>query len=191
VRVVLLGPPGAGKGTQAARLSSDRGWIHLSTGDLLRAAVKEGTETGRRAKSFMDRGALVPDDVVLALLRDRLRTAPKGAGFLLDGFPRNVAQARALDQDLGPAGIGCVLHLRLDDEEVVRRLLGRGRPDDTEPVIRNRLEVYRAETAPLIRHYEEKGLLRTVDARGTVDQVYALLQSALAACAPERAKARR
>lgn len=181
MRAILLGPPGAGKGTQAVRVCAAHGLRHLSTGDLLRAAVKAGTPTGRRAQGFMDRGELVPDDVVFALLRAEL-TAPAAArGFLLDGFPRNVAQARTLDGALGAAGIERVVHLRLDDEEIVRRLLQRGRPDDTEPVIRNRLRVYREETAPLIRHYEERRLLTTIDASGTVDQVADRLAGALAA----------
>jgi adenylate kinase len=179
VRLVLLGPPGAGKGTQAVRLCQARGLLHLSTGDLLRAAVKAGTPTGRQAQGYMDRGELVPDTVVLDLLRERLRSPGAGAGFLLDGFPRNVAQAEALDRELGAAGVERVVHLRLEDEEIVRRLLGRGRPDDTEPVIRNRLRVYRAETTPLIEYYERRGLLATIDARGGVDEVAARLAACL------------
>lgn len=180
MRAVLLGPPGAGKGTQAVGVCAAHGLRHLSTGDLLRAAVKAGTETGKRAKGYMDRGELVPDEVVFALLREELRTPAAAKGFVLDGFPRNVAQAKTLDQELGARGIERVVHLKLDDDEIVRRLLQRGRPDDTEPVIRNRLRVYRAETAPLIRHYEERGLLATIDASGTQAQVAERLAGALA-----------
>jgi adenylate kinase len=184
MRLILLGPPGAGKGTQALRLCEAHGLVHLSTGDLLRAAVADGADLGRRAKAYMDAGELVPDSLVLALVRERLERGDAAAGFLLDGFPRNVAQARALDGDLGADGVDRVVHMRLDDEEIVRRLLARGRPDDTEPVIRNRLEVYRAETAPLIAYYEERGLLGSVDARGTVDEVFARIQADVACLDP-------
>lgn len=179
MRLVLLGPPGAGKGTQAVGLCKAKGLLHLSTGDLLRAAVAAGTEVGRRAKGYMDKGELVPDDVVFALLREKLHGPEAGRGFLLDGFPRNVAQARTLERELGARGLTRVVHLRLDDEEIVARLLKRGRPDDTEPVIRNRLKVYRAETQPLIQHYERQGLLVTIHADGSVDDVARRLAAAL------------
>jgi adenylate kinase len=180
VRLVLLGPPGAGKGTQAVRLCRTLGIKHLSTGDLLRAAVAAGTETGKRAKGYMDRGELVPDDVVFALLSAELKGDSAAKGFLLDGFPRNVAQAKTLEKELGKRGIERVVHLKLEDEDIVQRLLKRGRPDDKEPIIRNRLRVYRAETAPLIRHYEAQGLLSTIDATGSMDDVAARLARALA-----------
>jgi adenylate kinase len=181
VRLVLLGPPGAGKGTQAERLCRERNLLHLSTGDLLRKAVREGTETGKKAKAYMDRGELVPDALVLTLVRERLAAAGGASGFLLDGYPRNVAQAKALEDDLRAAGTGidAVVHLRLEDAEIVRRLLQRGRPDDTEPVVRNRLAVYRAETAPLIDWYRKAGTLRTVDALGTVDEVTQRIRDSL------------
>ena len=181
MRLILLGPPGAGKGTQAERVSGAHGLVHLSTGDLLRAAVAGGTGLGRQARSYMDAGNLVPDSLVLALVRERLELSDADAGFLLDGFPRNVSQAEALDADLGDDGVECVIHMKLDDEEIVRRLLARGRKDDSEPVIRNRLEVYRAETAPLIAHYKARGLLQTIDALGTMDEVFERIQSALTA----------
>lgn len=197
MRVVLLGPPGAGKGTQAERICATRGWAHVSTGDLLRAAVAAGTDLGKEAQGYMDRGELVPDSLVLALVRERLTAPGAPGGFLLDGFPRNASQAEALDQVLtaldgaGPGGkpgvrnpgIQCVVHMRLDDDEIVRRLLGRGRKDDKENVIRNRLKVYREETAPLIAHYEAKGLLRTVRADGSLDEVEARIREALDTCA--------
>jgi adenylate kinase len=128
----------------------------------------------------MDRGELVPDRLVLALLEERLDAAPAGAGFLLDGFPRNVSQAEALDGVLGAEGIDHVVHLHLDDEEILRRLLQRGRKDDVEGVIRNRLRVYREETAPLVARYRERGLLRTVEAAGSVEEIAGRIEVALA-----------
>lgn len=170
-RLMLLGPPGAGKGTQAERVVGAHGLVHVSTGDLLRAAVANDTDLGRQAKGFMDAGDLVPDSLVCALVVERLAQDDASGGFLLDGFPRNVAQAEALEAELGDMKIDQVVHMQLDDEEIVQRLLGRGRKDDTEEVIRNRLAVYQAETKPLIAYYEAKGVLRTIDAKGTVDQI--------------------
>ena len=178
MRLVLLGPPGAGKGTQAERVCASKGLVHLSTGDLLRAAVAASSKLGIEAKGYMDKGDLVPDTLVLALVRERLSRPDAAVGFLLDGFPRNASQAMALEAELGNQQIECVVHMRLDDEEIVRRLLARGRKDDKEDVIRNRLKVYRDETAPLIAHFEEQGVLRTVDALGTMDDVEARIATA-------------
>ena len=182
-RIILLGPPGAGKGTQAERMCASHALTHLSTGDLLRAAVAAESDLGKQAKGFMDAGDLVPDALVVALVIERLdggaASESQAAGFLLDGFPRNVAQAEALGEALGDGKIDCVVHMRLDDEEIVRRLLGRGRKDDNEPVIRNRLKVYRDETAPLIAYYEARGVLSTVDALGTMDEVEARIGAAI------------
>lgn len=180
MRLVLLGPPGAGKGTQAERICASHELVHLSTGDLLRAAVAAGSELGLRAKAAMDAGDLVSDEIVLALVRERLEQPDAAKGFLLDGFPRNTAQAEALDADLGDRGVQRVISMRLDDEEIMRRLLARGRKDDQEIVIRNRLEVYREETAPLIAYYEGKELLSSIDALGTMDEVFERIQSVLA-----------
>jgi adenylate kinase len=155
--------------------------LHLSTGDLLRAAVAEGTPLGQAARRHMDKGELVPDHLVIALLRSRLAGAGAYAGFLLDGFPRTVAQAEALEADLGDEGVEHVVHLELDDEEILRRLLQRGRKDDTADVVRKRLAVYRAETRPLVAWYADRGLLRTVDARGTVEEVEDRIAAALPA----------
>lgn len=181
MRLVLLGPPGAGKGTQAARLCRALGLVHLSTGDLLRHAVAAGTPLGAQAKGYMDRGALVPDDLVLALVRERLGEAAPGQGFLLDGFPRNAAQARALDRELGPDAVELVIHLSADPEELVRRLLARGRQDDREAVIRDRLRVYAEETRPLVEWYRARGILRTVDGIGSVDEVHGRIHAVLEA----------
>ena len=179
MKLVLLGPPGAGKGTQAERICASRSLIHVSTGDLLREAVKAGTELGVEAKGYMDRGELVPDELVLSLLEERIGREDAAAGYLLDGFPRNTAQAEALEARIGKDGVDAVVHMRLDDDEIVRRLLARGRADDSEPVIRNRLKVYADETAPLIRFFEERGMLTTVDALGTMDEVFARIEEAL------------
>lgn len=181
MQAVLLGPPGAGKGTQAELLCQARTLLHLSTGDLLRAAVAAGTALGIEAKGFMDRGELVPDSLVLALLEERLDKRSAEEGFLLDGFPRNVSQAQALDAKLGAGTIDHVVYLKLDDEEILRRLLQRGRKDDTEEVILNRLSVYRAETEPLVAYYRERGLLRDVDALGTVEEVHQRLLDSMTA----------
>jgi len=179
VRLVLLGPPGCGKGTQAQRLCAREGVVHLSTGDLLRAAVAKGTPLGLRAKPFMDAGRLVPDELVIGLVRERIDAPDAAKGFLLDGFPRTVVQADALDASLGAQGVQVVVYFVLGDEEIVRRSLGRGRSDDTEPVIRERLRVYRAQTEPLVARYRKAGLLEEVDASGSMDQVDALTRAAL------------
>ena len=181
MRIVLLGPPGCGKGTQAERLAARAGILHLSTGDLLRAAVKEGSPLGRKAKPFMDAGKLVPDDLVIGLVKERIEKPDAAKGFLLDGFPRTLAQADALDAALGGKGIEHVVYFVLDDATIVKRSLGRGRSDDTEPVVKKRLEVYRAQTEPLVARYRTAGLLREVDASGSIDQVEAFTKKALAA----------
>lgn len=151
IRLVFLGPPGAGKGTQAQRIAQEYGIPHISTGDILRNAVKEGTELGKLAKSYMDKGELVPDEVIIGIIRERLSQPDvKEKGFILDGFPRTLPQAEALDELLKELSMPLdrVVYLNVDDEEIVKRLLARGRADDTEEVIRNRLKVYREQTAP-------------------------------------------
>ena len=170
-RLLFLGPPGAGKGTQAVQLAENHGLLHLSTGDLLRAEVAAGSDLGKEAEAVMARGELVSDALVLAIVRSRL--AGHEGGWLLDGFPRNLAQAEALDTLLGELNqqIELVVLMELDDAVLIQRLLSRGRADDNEDVIRHRLEVYREQTAPLIEHYRSKGLLQAVEAAGTVDAI--------------------
>jgi adenylate kinase len=170
-RLLFLGPPGAGKGTQAQLLAATSSLLHLSTGDLLRAEVQAGTELGKEAEAVMARGELVSDALVLAAVRSRLENHT--SGWLLDGFPRNLAQAEALDALLADLGqsIEEVVLMELDDGVLLQRLLGRGRADDNEAVIRHRLGVYREQTAPLIAHYRARGLLRAVDASGTVEEI--------------------
>ncbi|GLU49313.1 adenylate kinase [Nocardiopsis ansamitocini] len=177
MRAVLVGPPGAGKGTQAQILASELSIPKVSTGDIFRANVSGGTELGKQASAFMDRGDLVPDEVTNAMVKDRLAEEDARDGFLLDGFPRNVAQARTLDTMLGEldSRLDVVLELVVDEEEVIRRLAERAaidhRSDDNEETIRHRLVVYREQTAPLVSFYEEQGLLVKVDAIGSVEDV--------------------
>lgn len=170
-RLLFLGPPGAGKGTQAQRLAASEGLLHLSTGDLLRAEVQAGSALGQEAQAVMARGELVSDALVLAIVRQRLEQ--HSGGWLLDGFPRNLAQAEALDQLLAELNqaIECVVLMELDPAVLIQRLLSRGREDDSEAVIRHRLVVYQEQTAPLIRHYEAKGLLTRVDAAGSIEAI--------------------
>jgi len=178
-RLLFLGPPGAGKGTQAQRLAETQNLLHLSTGDLLRAEVAAGSELGKEAEAVMARGELVSDALVLAIVRSRLQS--HSSGWLLDGFPRNVAQADALAQLLDELGqqIELVVLMELDDAVLVQRLLSRGRADDNEEVIRHRLEVYRQQTEPLIAYYRERNLLAPVEAAGTVEEIGARIASIL------------
>ena len=172
-RVVLVGPPGAGKGTQAATLSQRLGVPHISTGDLFRKHVGEGTPLGREAKRYLDSGELVPDTVTNEMVRERLAEPDAQSGFLLDGFPRNTKQADVLGEILEENGhsLDAVIELKVPEDELVKRLLGRGRADDTEEVIRRRQQVYRSETAPLLEYYSD--ILVTVDGIGDVDEVSA------------------
>jgi adenylate kinase len=211
MRLVLLGAPGSGKGTQAQRLRDQKGIPQISSGDLLRDAVARGTELGKRARAAMDAGELVTDDIVLGLIRERLGRPDAAKGFILDGYPRNVAQAGALDQLLADLGqpIDAVVLMKVDEGALVKRLTGRRtcpacgkvfnvfsspsdkgehcdnpdhgavapllkqRDDDKEDVIGNRLKVYNAQTAPLIEHYQARGLLQVVNADQPMDRVYA------------------
>lgn len=177
---MFLGPPGAGKGTQAAMLATALGVPHVSTGVMLREAVAAGTELGKRAKSIMAGGDLVPDDLVVAIVEERLARDDAACGYLLDGFPRNVAQARALTAALGDDSVEVALLLEVDEDEIVHRLMKRaaeGRADDNEDTIRRRLEVYRQETEPMVATYGDKVV--AVDGMGAVDDVFAGVVRAL------------
>jgi len=182
MRVVFLGPPGAGKGTQAKHLADDEGIVHLSTGDMLRGAVARETPTGLVAKSFMDKGELVPDGVVDTLVAERLDVRDAKGGFILDGYPRNTAQAKVLSKALADrsAPLSRVLYLDVPDDVLVKRLLsrGQGRADDTEDVIRERLRVYNEHTAPLVQHYGGQGLLRKIDGDQKIASVYGAVREA-------------
>jgi adenylate kinase len=181
VRLVLVGPPGAGKGTQAVRLAERLEVPHISTGDLFRANLSANTPLGVAAKRFMDAGELVSDEVTVGMVRERLTEDDAAKGFILDGFPRTVAQADALGEMLHAAGddLDAVVALEVPEDVLVERLLGRGRTDDTEAVIRRRQEIYRDETAPLLEHYGD--LLVTVDAVGEIEQITERVVDALGA----------
>lgn len=186
MRVVFLGPPGAGKGTQAARFAAEHGIPHVSTGDMLRAARRAGTPIGLEAKRYMDAGKLVPDEVIAGVVRERLAADDCSDGYLLDGFPRTVPQAQLLEPLLAEqdSGLDHVVYFDVPEQELVDRLSqrvgpdGRRRADDDPEVVRNRLRVYEAETSPLVGWYEERGLLRRIDGVGAVEGVYERLRLA-------------
>jgi adenylate kinase len=188
MRLILLGPPGAGKGTQAQRLVERHEIVQLSTGDMLRAAVAAGTEIGRKAKEIMDRGELVPDEVVVGIVADRIEKPDARNGFILDGFPRTVRQAEALDKMLAEKGLNLdgVIDLKVDEGILQSRIEKRAgetpggpRADDNAEALAKRLAVYREQTAPLAKYFASKGLLRTVDGMAAIDQVSQEIDSAL------------
>lgn len=207
MRMILIGPAGAGKGTQALNLVTRYGFPHISSGDMLREAVREGTELGKAADGFMKRGALVPDEVVIGMILERIARADCAKGFMLDGFPRTRPQAEALDEALTKAGVklDVVLHIDVPDSALIERVTGRRtdlvtgqiyhikfkpppadiaarlvhRDDDTEAAVRTRIEKYHRDTAPIIPYYAEKGLLRTVDGVGSPDEVLLRVTTAL------------
>jgi adenylate kinase len=213
MNLVLLGPPGAGKGTQANLLETERSLVKLSTGDMLRAAVAAGTELGRKAGDIMERGQLVPDDIVIGLIAERLDAGGKGKGFILDGFPRTIAQAEALDRLLAERGkrLDAVIEMQVDDDALVKRIAGRftcadcgegyhdafktpkvpgvcdrcgsiqfvRRRDDTEEVVRSRLEAYHVQTEPLIDYYRTQGKLKSVAGMAEIGAVHRAIGRAL------------
>jgi adenylate kinase len=193
MRLILLGPPGAGKGTQALRLVAKYGLVQLSTGDMLRAAVKAATPVGRKVKDIMERGGLCPDDIVVSIVAERIEQPDARKGFILDGFPRTVPQAAALDRMLKERGIAldAVIELRVDEGALLRRIenriaemKARGEPlraDDNAEVLRQRLEAYRKLTAPLVAYYRKKNVLRTVNGMAPIPDVTAAIDKALPA----------
>lgn len=185
MRIVLMGPPGAGKGTQAAVIAKELDIPHISTGEIFRANVGQGTELGVEAKKYMDKGEYVPDSITNAMVADRLAQPDTANGFLLDGYPRTLEQVGELDTILASLGtpLDSVVEITANTEEVIARLLNRakleGRADDTEEVIRRRMEIYAEQTAPLTAVYREKGLLVQVDGMGSVEEVSGRLLGAL------------
>ncbi len=209
MKIVLLGGPGAGKGTQAQRLVAEYGVAHISTGDLLRAAIKNGTELGKQAKSYMDKGQLVPDELVVNLAKERLADDDAQKGFIFDGFPRNTAQAVVLDSELKDMGLAldAAVLVDVDPDVIVKRLSSRRtckncgytapagvdvcprcggemyqRDDDKPETIQRRLDVYQTQTAPLIEYYKGHGLLKTVNGEQAVDDVYKDMKEQLGLC---------
>lgn len=198
MRLILLGPPGAGKGTQAQRLVDKHGIVQLSTGDMLRAAVAAGTPTGLRAKDIMARGELVPDEVVVGIIEERIEQPDAKKGFILDGFPRTVAQAEALEKLLAKKGLrlDAVVELEVDDEALLQRIekrvaemQARGEPvraDDNADSLKKRLDAYHAQTAPLSHYYRKKGLHKATDGMASIDEVTAAIAQLLAGPAPRK-----
>lgn len=180
-RLIFLGPPGAGKGTQAVKVAEYFQIPHISTGELLRSAVSEKTELGQKAQEYMDKGELVPDHLILDMVRDRLSQSDVIKGWILDGFPRNVSQASFLDDLLAEIHQECnyAVNLEVPDEELISRMLGRGRQDDNEETIRRRLEVYREETAPVIDYYRQRNELVSVNGNLSMDEVTEELKKAI------------
>ncbi|PTW61561.1 adenylate kinase [Breoghania corrubedonensis] len=187
MKLILLGPPGAGKGTQAERLVKKHGIVQLSTGDMLRAAVKAATPVGLKAKEVMDRGELVSDDIMVGIIEDRTGEADCVNGYILDGFPRTIAQAEALEELMARHGtaLDAVIELRVDDEILAERIetrareTGGARADDNIETLRKRLEVYHAQTAPLVSFYSERGMLKSVDGMQSIDKVAAEIDALL------------
>ncbi|MEI2384070.1 adenylate kinase [Breoghania sp. JC706] len=187
MKLILLGPPGAGKGTQAERLVKKHGIVQLSTGDMLRAAVKAATPVGLKAKEVMDRGELVSDDIMVKIIEDRTGEPDCANGYILDGFPRTIAQAEALEALMARHGtaLDAVIELRVDDEILAERIetrareTGGARADDNVETLRKRLEVYHGQTAPLVSFYSERGMLKSVDGMQSIDEVAAEIDALL------------
>lgn len=189
MNIILLGPPGAGKGTQAKRLEEAHGLKQLSTGDMLRAMVASGSELGRQAKAIMDRGELMPDSLMIRMIAERVDQPDCARGFILDGFPRTVAQAEGLDRMLAEKGLKlhAVIEVKVDDAQLVSRIetrvkeSGGARSDDNVETLKKRLEVYHRQTAPILPYYRERGMLQSVDGMASIDAVTAAIEAILAA----------
>jgi adenylate kinase len=171
MKLLFIGPPGAGKGTQASLVGQRLGLPHISTGEMFRHHVAAGTELGRRVKAIMDEGGYVPDDITVAMLAERIAEPDAEPGFILDGFPRTGPQVEALDHLLGAEGLDRVVLFEVDEDDLVDRMMSRGRADDLEETIRNRFKIYQEQTAPLIEIYGDRDLVVKVDGTGSVDDV--------------------
>ena len=181
MKLLFIGPPGAGKGTQAGRVADRLGIPHISTGDMFRHHVAAGTELGKQVKAIMEAGDYVPDSITVAMLKERIAEDDAAGGFILDGFPRTIAQVEALDELIGEDGLDKVVLFRVDNDVLVERMLARGRADDNEETIRNRLNVYEEQTAPLIDLYRERGVLVEGDGVGEIDEITERVIAALGA----------
>jgi adenylate kinase len=179
VRLLFIGPPGAGKGTQAELVAKRLGVPHVSTGEMFREHVSGSTDLGKRVKVILDEGGYVPDDITVAMLKERIAEPDAEAGFILDGFPRTGPQADALDELLGEQGLDRVVLFEVDEDGLVKRLLARGRADDTDETIRNRFKIYNEQTRPLVEMYEARGILVRIDAMAPIEEVTDLIVSLL------------
>ena len=194
MNLILFGPPAAGKGTQAKKLVGERGFIQLSTGDMLRAARSSGSELGRRVAAIMDSGSLVSDEVVIALIEEQLDKNPNVAGFIFDGFPRTIPQAKALDESLARSGqkVDVVIRLKVDEQALIDRITRRfeteGRADDNPEAFKKRLLAYNSQTAPLVEVYSGQGKLREIDGMADVETVSASIAGILDATVAKKAK---
>jgi adenylate kinase len=194
VNLILFGPPAAGKGTQAKKLVGERGFIQLSTGDMLRAARSSGSELGKKVAAIMDSGSLVSDEIVIALIEEQLERNPKATGFIFDGFPRTIPQATALDESLARQGqkVDVVIRLKVNEQALIDRITRRfeaeGRADDNPEAFKKRLVAYNTQTAPLVEVYSGQGKLREIDGMANVDSVSASIAEILDATIAEKAK---
>jgi adenylate kinase len=184
MKLLFVGPPGAGKGTQAQAVAGELGLAHVSTGEMFRA-LDESTDLGRRVKDIMASGAYVPDSIVIEMLEERISQEDAAGGYILDGFPRTLPQAEALDDFLGDAGLDAVVLFVVDTEEIVQRMMARGRADDTEAAIRTRLEVYKEQTEPLIAKYDQRSIVKRVDGMGGIEEITNRVLTELAPQTPD------
>jgi len=183
MRIIIFGPPGAGKGTQAKRIAEHYGIPHLSTGEIFRTAIRNQTELGNKVKAILDRGELVPDQTVVALVDEELRKDRYKDGYILDGFPRTVPQASAFDDLLKQSNkqLDAFLVLKVPEKELIKRILnrGEGRSDDTKEKIRHRLEIYHNETAPVLNYYKQKSIVKKIDGTGTIEEIFERIKKVL------------